>query len=111
MRQHWITKIIVGILLSLLLGSAASAQSVSLPNLTGSESSEQAEVSNEDFQRSLSDVISMLENEEQRTALVASLRELQVSTDAAEEDGVVRQGLLGALARDRAVGIEVEAGL
>ena len=47
MRQHWITKIIVGILLSLLLGSAASAQSVSLPNLTGSESSEQAEVSNE----------------------------------------------------------------
>ena len=98
MRQHWITKIIVGILLSLLLGSAASAQSVSLPNLTGSESSEQAEVSNEEFQSSLSDVISMLENEEQRTALLDSLRELQVSTEAAEEDGVVRQGLLGALA-------------
>ncbi|HBM29440.1 MAG TPA: mechanosensitive ion channel protein MscS, partial [Halomonas sp.] len=98
MRQHWITKIIVGVVLSLLLNAPALAQGVSLPNLTGNDSSEQAEVSNEDFQRSLSDVISMLENEEQRTALVASLRELQVSTDAAEEDGVVRQGLLGALA-------------
>ena len=98
MRQHWITKIIVGVVLSMLLSAAALAQSVSLPNLTGGDSSEQAEVSNEEFQSSLNDVISMLENEEQRTALLSSLRELQVSTDAAEDDGVVRQGLLGALA-------------
>lgn len=98
MRQHWITQIIVGVVLSMLLSAAALAQSVSLPNLTGGDSSEQSEVSNEDFQRSLGNVISMLENEEQRTALLDSLRELQVSTEAAEEDGVVRQGLLGALA-------------
>lgn len=98
MRQHWITQIIVGVVLSMLLSAAALAQSVSLPNLTGGDSSEQSEVSNEDFQRSLGNVISMLENEQQRTALLDSLRELQVSTEAAEEDGVVRQGLLGALA-------------
>ena len=98
MRQHWITQIIVGVVLSMLLSAAALAQSVSLPNLTGGDSSEQSEVSNEDFQRSLGNVISILENEEQRTALLDSLRELQVSTEAAEEDGVVRQGLLGALA-------------
>jgi len=97
-RQHWITQIIVGVVLSMLLSAAALAQSVSLPNLTGGDSSEQSEVSNEDFQRSLGNVISMLENEQQRTALLDSLRELQVSTEAAEEDGVVRQGLLGALA-------------
>ncbi|MEC8902443.1 MAG: mechanosensitive ion channel family protein, partial [Pseudomonadota bacterium] len=98
MRQHWITQIIVGVVLSMLLSAAALAQSVSLPNLTGGDSSDQSEVSHEDFQRSLGNVISMLENEEQRTALLDSLRELQVSTEAAEEDGVVRQGLLGALA-------------
>ncbi|HBP77422.1 MAG TPA: mechanosensitive ion channel protein MscS, partial [Halomonas sp.] len=88
MRQHWITQIIVGVVLSMLLSAAALAQSASLPNLTGGDSSEQSEVSNEDFQRSLGNVISMLENEEQRTALLDSLRELQVSTEAAEEDGV-----------------------
>ncbi|WP_404465462.1 mechanosensitive ion channel [Vreelandella aquamarina] len=98
MRQHWIIKIIVVMVLSMLLCATAQAQSVSLPNLAGSDSSEQAEVSNEEFQSSLNDVISMLENEEQRTALLSSLRELQVSTDAAEDEGVVRQGLLGALA-------------
>ncbi|WP_422822596.1 mechanosensitive ion channel domain-containing protein [Vreelandella lutescens] len=85
-------------MLSMLLSATALAQSVSLPTLAGSESSEQTDVSNEEFQSSLNDVISMLENEEQRTALLTSLRELQVSTDAAEEEGVVRQGLLGALA-------------
>ncbi|XQU09390.1 mechanosensitive ion channel family protein [Halomonas sp. LY9] len=98
MRQHWIIKIIVVVMLSMLLSATALAQSVSLPTLAGSESSEQTDVSNEEFQSSLNDVISMLENEEQRTALLTSLRELQVSTDAAEEEGVVRQGLLGALA-------------
>ena len=46
------------------VSAAALAQSVSLPNLTGGDSSEQSEVSNEDFQRSLGNVISMLENEE-----------------------------------------------
>lgn len=111
MRQHWITQIIVGVVLSMLLSAAALAQSVSLPNLTGGDSSEQSEVSNEDFQRSLGNVISMLENEEQRTALLDSLRELQVSTEAAEEDGVVRQGLLGALADTLSdIGEQAQAG-
>ncbi|WP_404377024.1 mechanosensitive ion channel domain-containing protein [Vreelandella aquamarina] len=98
MRQHWIIKIIVGVALGMLFSATALGQGVSLPNLAGGDSSEQPEVSNEEFQRSLNDVISMLENEEQRTALLASLRELQVSTSATEDDGVVRQGLLGALA-------------
>ena len=98
MRQHWIIKIIVGVALGILFSATALGQGVSLPNLAGGDSSEQPEVSNEEFQQSLNDVISMLENEEQRTALLASLRELQVSTSATEDDGVVRQGLLGALA-------------
>lgn len=100
MRQHWIINIVVGVMLTLLVGviSHAQAQSVALPNLGGSDSSETQEVSGERFQSSLNDVISLLENEEQRTDLLNSLRELQVTADATEEDHVARQGLLGALA-------------
>ncbi|MDG4870189.1 hypothetical protein P8631_19535, partial [Guyparkeria sp. 1SP6A2] len=77
----------------------AHAQSVSLPTLGGSSDSEaQPDVTSENFQRSLSDVIGMLESEDQRRALLDSLRELQLRTEAVEDDGVVRQGLLGALA-------------
>ncbi|AVI62585.1 mechanosensitive ion channel domain-containing protein [Halomonas sp. GFAJ-1] len=101
MRQHWIIKLMMGVIIAVLLGvmAQAQAQSVSLPSLVGgSVPSEEPSVSSDDFQSSLNDVISMLENEERRRELLDSLRELQVTAQAAEEDGVVRQGLLGALA-------------
>jgi small-conductance mechanosensitive channel len=77
----------------------AQAQTVSLPGLSSGSEEESANVSGEEFQKSLTDVITMLENEERRTELLKSLRELQVTAGAAsEDDGVVHQGLLGALA-------------
>ncbi|PRY65335.1 small-conductance mechanosensitive channel [Vreelandella songnenensis] len=100
MRQHWIINTVIGLILALALSvTAAQAQvpGVSLPSL-GAEPSQEADVSSDEFQRSLDDVIGMLENEERRTDLLNSLRELQVTADAAEEETVVRQGLLGALA-------------
>lgn len=100
MRQHWIINTVISVVLTVLvsvMATQAQAQSVSLPSLAG-EPSEEVNVSSEEFQSSLNDVISMLENEERRTELLGSLRELQVTADAAEEDTVTRQGLLGALA-------------
>ncbi|MBP5979171.1 MAG: mechanosensitive ion channel family protein [Halomonas sp.] len=100
MRQHWIINTVISVFLTVLVSVTATqvqAQSVSLPSLAG-EPSDEVNVSSEEFQSSLNDVISMLENEERRTELLGSLRELQVTADAAEEDTVTRQGLLGALA-------------
>ncbi|WP_018919046.1 mechanosensitive ion channel family protein [Vreelandella zhanjiangensis] len=100
MRQHWIINTVISVVLTVLVSVMATqvqAQSVSLPSLAG-EPSDEVNVSSEEFQSSLNDVISMLENEERRTELLGSLRELQVTADAAEEDTVTRQGLLGALA-------------
>ncbi|MFI0472641.1 mechanosensitive ion channel family protein [Halomonas sp. HMF6819] len=101
MRKPWLITFVLGIALWALLGvGSAQAQGVSLPGLTGSESSsdEQASVSSDEFQDSLSDVIKLLENEDQRQALLQSLRELQTTSEAAEEQSPDRQGLLGALA-------------
>lgn len=107
MRQHWLISAVIGVVLfvlaSLVLTSMAitqaQAQVVSIPGLGGGSEEQEVEVSGEEFQASLTDVITMLENEERRTELLTSLRELQVTADAATEDeGVVRQGLLGALA-------------
>ncbi|MCC5900739.1 MAG: mechanosensitive ion channel family protein [Halomonas sp.] len=101
MRQYWLSKMVIGVILTVLLGIAtqAQAQNVSLPSLVGSNhSSEEIDVGSESFQGSLNDVISMLENEGRRTELLNSLRELQLTAEATEEEGVARQGLLGALA-------------
>ncbi|TDV98195.1 small-conductance mechanosensitive channel [Halomonas alkaliantarctica] len=107
MRQHWLIKSFIGFVLFVLASLAvtsmaitqAQAQTVSLPGLSSSSEEQTAEVSGEEFQQSLNDVITMLENEQQRTELLKSLRELQVTAGAASEDeGVVHQGLLGALA-------------
>ncbi|MFB9867043.1 mechanosensitive ion channel domain-containing protein [Vreelandella sulfidaeris] len=107
MRQHRLINTVIGavlfVLASLILPSMtltqAYAQTVSLPSLGGGGEEEAAQISGDEFQASLTDVITMLENEERRNELLASLRELQVTADAASEDeGVVRQGLLGALA-------------
>ncbi|MFG6666225.1 mechanosensitive ion channel domain-containing protein [Halomonas sp. HNIBRBA4712] len=101
MRKHSLITFVLSIALwglSALMGSA-QAQGVDLPSLTGGgEQSEQPQVSNDEFQSSLADVIRLLENEEQRSALLDSLRELQTTSEAAEEQGQARQGLLGALA-------------
>lgn len=91
--------LVITALASLVFSLTAQAQSIPLPSLTGSDSSdESAEVSGDDFQRSLADVIAMLENEERRTELVDALKELQVSADATQDETIGRQGLLGALA-------------
>ncbi|SJN12946.1 Potassium efflux system KefA protein / Small-conductance mechanosensitive channel [Halomonas citrativorans] len=101
MRQHWIINTAIYIALTVLVSVMAAqvqAQVVSLSGLSGNEPNQEEEVSSDEFQRSLNDVIAMLDNEEQRTALLNSLRELQVTADATQEEGIVRQGLLGALA-------------
>ncbi|NYT73000.1 mechanosensitive ion channel [Halomonas sp. QX-2] len=107
MRQHWLINSLIGFVLFVLASLAmtsmaitqAQAQTVSLPGLSSGSEEESANVSGEEFQKSLTDVITMLENEERRTELLKSLRELQVTAGAAsEDDGVVHQGLLGALA-------------
>lgn len=113
MRQHWIINTVISVALTVLasvMATQAQAQSVSLPSLAG-EPSDEVNVSSEEFQRSLNDVILMLENEERRTELLGSLRELQVTADATEEDAVARQGLLGALADTLAdLGEQAQAG-
>ncbi|PCF95663.1 mechanosensitive ion channel protein MscS [Vreelandella nigrificans] len=101
MRQYWLSKMVIGVILTILLGIApqAQAQNVSLPSLVGSnDASEEIDVGSESFQGSLNDVISMLEDEGRRTELLNSLRELQLTAEATEEEGAARQGLLGALA-------------
>ncbi|WP_447928269.1 mechanosensitive ion channel family protein [Vreelandella sp. EE27] len=101
MRQHWLITVFLSVALWAMVGAAslAQAQSVGLPSLTSSDdTAEEESVSSSEFQSSLSDVITLLENDEQRRALLNSLRELQTTSEAAEEEGVARQGLLGALA-------------
>lgn len=102
MRQYRLIQTIISIVFFVLISvtaTQAQAQMVPLPSLGGGSNEEKADVSGSEFQSSLNDVIGMLENEEQRTQLLASLRELQVTAEAAsEEDSIVRQGLLGALA-------------
>jgi small-conductance mechanosensitive channel len=101
-RPHWLINTVVRFIFIMLMGVMAShahAQAISLPSLGGGESEEQNDVSSEDFQGSLNDVISVLEDEERRSELINSLRELQTTTqEASEDEGVVRQGVLGALA-------------
>ncbi|MGM0544911.1 MAG: mechanosensitive ion channel family protein [Pseudomonadota bacterium] len=102
MRTHWLINTVLRLVVILMMGSVvtqAQAQSITLPSLGGAGSEEQSDVNSEDFQGSLDDVISMLENEERRNELLGSLRELQTTSgEATEEEGIVHQGLLGALA-------------
>ncbi|MGM0855718.1 MAG: mechanosensitive ion channel family protein [Pseudomonadota bacterium] len=102
MRSHWLINTVLSLVFIVMMGGVATqaqAQSITLPSLGGGGSEEQNDVNSEDFQGSLDDVISMLENEERRNELLGSLRELQTTTgEATEEEGIVHQGLLGALA-------------
>lgn len=102
MRQHTktLSALIPALLISMLMGTlmatTAHAQAVSLPGLSG-ESDNTQKADNESFQKSLDDVISTLEDGQQREQLLSSLRELKTAADASAEGGG-RQGLLGALA-------------
>ncbi|NOG31567.1 mechanosensitive ion channel [Halomonas sp. TBZ9] len=73
------------------------AQMVSIPGFSTTEVQEE-EVTQAEFQRSLDDVVTLLESDEQRQQLLSSLKELQTVNAATEEEVISRQGLLGALA-------------
>ncbi|RCV92976.1 mechanosensitive ion channel domain-containing protein [Vreelandella rituensis] len=91
-----------------LMMAPVQAQTLSLPGMSGSEESPQAD--SESFQRSLDNIITTLEDSERRNELLESLRDLQVAHEAGEETGA-RQGLLGALADTLTdLGEQAEAG-
>ncbi|MDW7748331.1 MAG: mechanosensitive ion channel family protein, partial [Halomonas sp.] len=101
------------LLLTLLLSTAASAQSTPLSALTPGGGDEPASHDPQAFQASLDEVIATLEDADQRQALLENLRQLQQAHDpAAEESGITRpQGLLGALAETISdLGAQAEAG-
>ncbi|MEQ6916802.1 mechanosensitive ion channel family protein [Halomonas aquatica] len=106
--------LLVWLLLSVLLLPAVSSAQTVLP-LAGLTPSGEKSVPHdpEAFQASLDEVISTLENAEQRQALLETLRQLQqVHDPAAEEAGFTRpQGLLGALAETIAqIGEQADSG-
>ncbi|MGS2742873.1 mechanosensitive ion channel domain-containing protein [Halomonas sp. LS-001] len=87
----------IGVVVIGLMMSTLQAQMLSIPGLGGGDT-QQEEVSREEFQRSLDDVVTLLENDEQRQQLLTSLKELQTANAATQEEVINRQGLLGALA-------------
>ena len=88
--------VMIGALVVGLMMSTLQAQMLSIPGLGGDD--QKAEISREEFQHSLNDVITLLESDEQRQQLLSSLKELQTANAATNEDVINRQGLLGALA-------------
>ena len=100
MRLHKIMAqlaVMIGVVVIGLMMSTLQAQMLSIPGLGGGDSQPE-EVSREEFQRSLDDVVTLLESDEQRQQLLTSLKELQTANAATQEDVINRQGLLGALA-------------
>lgn len=89
--------IILGMLMVSLMTTTLHAQMVSIPGFSTAEIQEE-DVTREEFQRSLDDVVTLLESDEQRQQLLSSLKELQTVNAATEEEVISRQGLLGALA-------------
>lgn len=94
-----------GALLALVLGgllvaSGAQAQPVTLDQLTDEEAAVELDASDRrDLEQSLDDVITTLEDAEQRGALLEDLRELRAAIGETEEEPEVAPGtgLLGAL--------------
>ena len=98
--------------LMLLWGNSVQAQAL-LGGLAQSEPAEEQAHDAEAFQQSLNEVISTLEDEERRGALLDELRDIrQAHGEGAVGDGAVqRQGLLGALAETFSeLGEQAEAG-
>jgi len=87
----------LGLLILSLMTTPLHAQMVSIPGFSTAEVQEE-EVTQAEFQRSLDDVVTLLESDEQRQQLLSSLKELQTVNAATEEEVISRQGLLGALA-------------
>ena len=92
--------LITCLLLALLLSTPVSAQPSPLSAFTPGGGDDSASHDPQAFQASLEEVITTLEDDEQRQALLENLRQLQQAHDpAAPEVGITRpQGLLGALA-------------
>ena len=84
--------VMIGALVVGLMMSTLQAQMLSIPGLGGDD--QKAEISREEFQHSLNDVITLLESDEQRQQLLSSLKELQTANAATNEDVINRQGLL-----------------
>lgn len=79
----------------------AKAQGLSMPELGGSEGSQQQEQDPQALRDSLDQVIATLESDAQRNDLLTRLKELRDATEASTEGeggDIPRQGLLGALA-------------
>lgn len=87
---------LIGLALMLGLGGQAQGQALAIPGLPAEPTDE--EVDKAELQRSLDDVITLLENDQQRQVLLESLRDLQRVNAATEPEVVRRGGLLGALA-------------
>ncbi|WP_163559325.1 mechanosensitive ion channel domain-containing protein [Halomonas sp. NO4] len=102
------------LLLGLLVSPALLAQSLPIQALGQGSDSAQESYDPEAFQRSLEEVITTLENAEQRDQLLTNLRELrEVHAQQAQGNGPIPspQGLLGALAETLSdLGEQAEAG-
>lgn len=100
MRLHKVIAplaIFLGMLMLSLMTTPLHAQMVSIPGFSSAEVQED-EVTQAEFQRSLDEVVTLLESDEQRQQLLSSLKELQTVNAATQEEVISRQGLLGALA-------------
>ena len=113
MRLHKVIAqlaIFLGMLMFSLITTPLHAQMVSIPGFSTAEVQED-EVTQEEFQRSLDDVVTLLESDEQRQQLLKSLKELQTVNAATQEEVISRQGLLGALAETLAdIGEQAQVG-
>ncbi|MCE8016048.1 mechanosensitive ion channel family protein [Halomonas sp. MCCC 1A17488] len=108
---YWRVAIRIGLLLLLAWAVPANAQ-LSLGGLGQEEQTQETPHDAETFQQSLDDVITTLEDDERRGALLDELREIrQVHEGGSAEDSIQRQGLLGALAETFSeLGDQAEAG-
>ncbi|GHC33976.1 mechanosensitive ion channel domain-containing protein [Aidingimonas halophila] len=89
------------LVLLLAIPTVASAQSLTLPGFaSGNDESQEEQRDPQEFLQSLDEVITTLENDQQREELVSNLKQLRETAGAAEgEDSEApREGLLGALA-------------
>ena len=100
MQRHTLLyqlSILTGLLMLSLMAPRLHAQMVSIPGFSSTETP-QEDITQAQFQRSLDDVVTLLENDQQRQQLLDSLKELQTASAVSDDEVISRQGLLGALA-------------
>ncbi|OLO10271.1 mechanosensitive ion channel protein MscS [Chromohalobacter japonicus] len=100
---HWYRGIVLLCVLLVFSGNAWGQSASPLAALSGGGNSQAAQdeaPSNEQARASLNSVISMLEDQERRDALLTQLRELRASLEGADADAKAEspRGLLGAIA-------------